>query len=108
MKVYCPKCRHILYTNPFGSNKMLECPYCSTKFYRTGAVNRFLRNYFLADTVVMVLLACVVTMGFGFPVLGAVLLFNLLCDFMFEVPQRYLLHTGQLKYLQVVEKREQE
>ncbi len=98
MKIKCPECGRDLYTNPFGLNRELFCPYCNTMLKRDAESSRFLKLYFVFETVLVIPL--IILFGFVLHrrVVSTVLFVYLLSDYILEIPERYMYHSGILEY----------
>ena len=98
MRIKCPVCGEVLYTNPFGTNRILHCEHCRTDLYRNAESARPLRRVFLTD--VALLAGAVPMVWFMYRDMKATLFVTLMLvsEWPFEMPQRTFYRNGILRY----------
>lgn len=98
MKVICPCCNKVLYTNPFASNETLDCPYCDHHLVRAKETNDLLKISLVVDIVTYAVLASILRLFFQETRVLVGVVFCFLSEYMFELPQRSLQTIGKLIY----------
>ncbi|MBQ3272760.1 MAG: hypothetical protein IJI33_04600 [Solobacterium sp.] len=98
MRIKCPVCGEVLYTNPFSANHSLHCDHCQTDLYRNRESFRPLRRVFLTDFALLV--GAVPMIWFMYRDMKATLfvVLMLVSEWLFEMPQRTFYRNGILRY----------